>query len=132
MTRTGNNFASSKTLSYTKEQPHQCILQGGVTARNRRERANHSMNGFVDWTQSHRQGGDTRYFRIYQPLLSILYKLSTKIILLRLWKTLGEEQPAEQAGFLKGSCCVGHIQAGSRSLKSPEISYVAYSNSCRL
>ncbi|XGW22063.1 hypothetical protein V3C99_004768 [Haemonchus contortus] len=44
-------------------------------------------------------------------LLSVLYKLFTKIILTRISRTLDEAQPVEQSGFRKGFSCLDHIQA---------------------
>ncbi|KAE9412651.1 hypothetical protein Angca_010129, partial [Angiostrongylus cantonensis] len=59
--------------------------------------------------------GGRKDLRNYRPicLLSVLYKLFTKIILSRISKTLDEAQPVEQAGFRKGFCCMDHIQTVS-------------------
>ncbi|XGW33935.1 hypothetical protein V3C99_018008 [Haemonchus contortus] len=48
--------------------------------------------------------GDRDDLRNYRPisLLSVLYKLFTKIILTRISRTLDEAQPEEQTGFRKG------------------------------
>uniref|UniRef100_A0A7I4Y8T5 Reverse transcriptase domain-containing protein n=1 Tax=Haemonchus contortus TaxID=6289 RepID=A0A7I4Y8T5_HAECO len=57
--------------------------------------------------------GNRDDLRNYRPisLLSVLYKLFTKIILTRISRTLDEAQPVEQAGFRKGFSCLDHIQA---------------------
>uniref|UniRef100_A0A0N4WKS0 Reverse transcriptase domain-containing protein n=1 Tax=Haemonchus placei TaxID=6290 RepID=A0A0N4WKS0_HAEPC len=49
--------------------------------------------------------GDRGDFGNYRPscLLSVIYKLFTRIILNRIGRILDEEQPCEQAGFSKGS-----------------------------
>ncbi|KAK6764609.1 hypothetical protein RB195_024799 [Necator americanus] len=56
--------------------------------------------------------GDREDLRNYYPicLLSVLYKLFTKIILTRISRTLDEAQPQEQAGFRQGFSCLDHIQ----------------------
>ncbi|EYB91984.1 hypothetical protein Y032_0199g1651 [Ancylostoma ceylanicum] len=55
--------------------------------------------------------GDNEDIGNYRPiaLLSIPYKLFTKIMLNRLEATLDAYQPVEQAGFRKGFCCMDHI-----------------------
>ncbi|EYB99960.1 hypothetical protein Y032_0119g870 [Ancylostoma ceylanicum] len=55
--------------------------------------------------------GDKEEIENYRciALLSIPYKVSTKIILNRLEGTLDAYQPTEQAGFRKGSRCMDHI-----------------------
>ncbi|KAE9412968.1 hypothetical protein Angca_010100, partial [Angiostrongylus cantonensis] len=62
---------------------------------------------------------DRRDLRNYRPIcsLSVLCKLFTKIILSRISRTLDEAQPAEQAGFRKGFCCMDHIQTMSRVIE---------------
>ncbi|KAK6060747.1 hypothetical protein COOONC_01585 [Cooperia oncophora] len=52
--------------------------------------------------------GDKEDIGNYRPiaLLSIVYKVFTKIILNRLEDTLDSYQPPEQAGFRKGFCCL--------------------------
>ncbi|KAE9416003.1 hypothetical protein Angca_005205, partial [Angiostrongylus cantonensis] len=66
-----------------------------------------------------RKKGDRNVLRNYRPicLLSVLYKLFTKIVLSRISRTLVEAQPVEQAGFRKGLCCMGHIQIVSRVIE---------------
>ena len=56
--------------------------------------------------------GDRDDLRNYLPisLLTVLYKLFTKIILTRISRTLDEAQPYEQAGFRQGFSCMDHIQ----------------------
>ncbi|KAE9418621.1 hypothetical protein Angca_008018, partial [Angiostrongylus cantonensis] len=56
--------------------------------------------------------GDGKDLRNYRPicLLSVLYKLFTRIVLSRISRTLDKAPPVEQAGFRKGFCCMGHIQ----------------------
>ncbi|KAK6743803.1 hypothetical protein RB195_010853 [Necator americanus] len=56
--------------------------------------------------------GDREDLRNYCPicLLSVLYKIFTKIILTRISRTLDEAQPQEQAGFRQGFSCLDHIQ----------------------
>ncbi|KAE9413785.1 hypothetical protein Angca_007815, partial [Angiostrongylus cantonensis] len=63
--------------------------------------------------------GDRKDLRNYRPicLLSVLYKLFTKIILARISRALNEAQPIEQAGFRKEFCCMDHIQTASRFIE---------------
>ncbi len=63
--------------------------------------------------------GEREDLRNYRPicLLSVLYKLFTKIILTRISRTLDEAQPQEQAGFRKGFSCMDHIQTVSRVIE---------------
>ena len=42
-------------------------------------------------------------------LLSVVYKVFTRIIVTRLESTLDREQPVTQAGFRSGFCCMDHI-----------------------
>ncbi|KAK6761527.1 hypothetical protein RB195_022555 [Necator americanus] len=62
---------------------------------------------------------DREDLRNYRPicLLSVLYKVFTKIILTRISRTLDEAQPQEQAGFRKGFSCLDHIQTVSRVIE---------------
>ncbi|KAK6729008.1 hypothetical protein RB195_006205 [Necator americanus] len=55
--------------------------------------------------------GDREDLRNYRPisLLSVLYKVFTKIILTRISRTLDEAQPQEQAGFRQRFSCLDHI-----------------------
>ena len=56
--------------------------------------------------------GDRDDLRNYHPisLLSVLYKLFTKIILARISRTLDEAQPYERARLCQGFSCMDHIQ----------------------
>ncbi|KAK6741808.1 hypothetical protein RB195_009591 [Necator americanus] len=62
---------------------------------------------------------DREDLRNYRPicLLSVLYKVFTKIILTRISRTLDEAQPQEQAGFRQGFSCLDHIQTVSRVIE---------------
>ncbi|KAK6749844.1 hypothetical protein RB195_002073 [Necator americanus] len=63
--------------------------------------------------------GDREDLRNYRPicLLSVLYKVFTKIILIHISRTLDEAQPQEQAGFRQGFSCLDHIQTVSRIIE---------------
>ncbi|KAK6734702.1 hypothetical protein RB195_018101 [Necator americanus] len=63
--------------------------------------------------------GDREDLRNYLPIcmLSVLYKVLTKIILTRISRTLDEAQPQEQAGFRQGFSCLDHIQTVSRVIE---------------
>ncbi|KAK6742498.1 hypothetical protein RB195_010017 [Necator americanus] len=63
--------------------------------------------------------GDREDFRSYRPmcLLSVLYKVFTKIILTRLCGTLDEAKPQKQAGFCKRFSRLDHIQTVSRVIE---------------
>ncbi|KAK6755599.1 hypothetical protein RB195_014147 [Necator americanus] len=63
--------------------------------------------------------GDREDLRNYRPicLLSVLYKVFTKIILTRISRTLDEAQPQEQAGFRQGFSCLDHIQTVSKVIE---------------
>ncbi|KAK6757667.1 hypothetical protein RB195_015465 [Necator americanus] len=50
-------------------------------------------------------------------LLSVLYKVFTKITLTRMSRTLDEAQPQEQAGFRQRFSCLDHIQTVSRVIE---------------
>ncbi|KAH7693024.1 protein F43G9.7, partial [Aphelenchoides avenae] len=56
--------------------------------------------------------GDPENIANYRPicLLSVVYKVFTKLILTRLTETLDAAQPPEQAGFRSGYCTMDHLQ----------------------
>ncbi|KAK6763193.1 hypothetical protein RB195_023780 [Necator americanus] len=66
----------------------------------------------------HKKGDreDLRNYRLI-CLLSVLYKVFTKIILTRISRTLDEAQPQERAGFRQGFSCLDHIQTVSRVIE---------------
>ena len=63
--------------------------------------------------------GDPHDIGNYRPicLLSVIYKLFTRVILNRIEKVLDEGQPCEQAGFRKGFSTIGHIHTVSRLIE---------------
>ncbi|KAH7708744.1 endonuclease-reverse transcriptase [Aphelenchoides avenae] len=56
--------------------------------------------------------GDARNLKNYRPicLLSVVYKLFTKVLTRRITDNLDREQPVEQAGFRQGYCTLDHLQ----------------------
>ncbi|KAE9413219.1 hypothetical protein Angca_010092, partial [Angiostrongylus cantonensis] len=60
--------------------------------------------------------GDLHHIGNYRPicLLSVLYKLFSRVILNRIDRTLDEGQPCEQAGFRKGFSTMDDIHATTR------------------
>ncbi|KAK6753701.1 hypothetical protein RB195_012971 [Necator americanus] len=60
--------------------------------------------------------GDREHLRNYRPiyLLSVLYEVFTKIILMRISRTLDGAQSQEQAGFCQCFGCMGYVQSVSR------------------
>ncbi|KAK6727479.1 hypothetical protein RB195_005267 [Necator americanus] len=63
--------------------------------------------------------GDPHDIGNYRPicLLSVIYKLFTKVILNRIEKVLDEGQPCEQAGFRKGFSTIDHIHTVSKLIE---------------
>ncbi|KAE9413922.1 hypothetical protein Angca_009152, partial [Angiostrongylus cantonensis] len=63
--------------------------------------------------------GDLHDVGNYRPicLLSVVYKLFTRVILNRIDTTLDECQPCEQAGFRKGFSTMDHIHTMSRVIE---------------
>ncbi|EPB76803.1 hypothetical protein ANCCEY_04085 [Ancylostoma ceylanicum] len=63
--------------------------------------------------------GDPQDIGNYRPicLLSVVYKLFTRVILNRIERTLDEGQPCKQAGFRKGSSTIDHIHTVTRLIE---------------
>ncbi|KAH7695018.1 reverse transcriptase [Aphelenchoides avenae] len=56
--------------------------------------------------------GDAKNLKNYRPicLLSVVYKLFTKVLTRRITEDLDRAQPVEQAGFRQGYCTLDHLQ----------------------
>ncbi|KAK6749192.1 hypothetical protein RB195_001658 [Necator americanus] len=63
--------------------------------------------------------GDPHDIGNYRPicLLSVIYKLFTRVILNRIEKVLDEGQPCEQSGFRKGFSTIDHIHTVSKLIE---------------
>ncbi|KAE9412760.1 hypothetical protein Angca_002881, partial [Angiostrongylus cantonensis] len=64
--------------------------------------------------------GDLHDIGHYRPicLLSVVYKLFTRVILNRIDRTRNEGQPCEQAGFRKGFSTMDHIHTLTRLIEA--------------
>ncbi|KAK6741347.1 hypothetical protein RB195_009284 [Necator americanus] len=115
-TAPGPNFISADFLR-AGGHPLHVILAAHMTSYLRKERIPDQWK--TSRTVLIHKNGDREDLRNYRPirLLSVLYKVFTKIILTRISRTLVEAQPQEQAGFRQGFSCLDHIQTVSRILK---------------
>ncbi|KAK6742879.1 hypothetical protein RB195_010255 [Necator americanus] len=115
-TASGPDFISADFLRAVRHPLH-VILAAHMTSHLQKERIPDQWK--TSRTVLIHKKGDREDLRNYRPicLLSVLYKVFTKIILTRISRTLDEAQPQEQAGFRQGFSCLDHIQTVSRVIK---------------
>ncbi|KAK6741073.1 hypothetical protein RB195_009121 [Necator americanus] len=112
----GSDFISSDFLR-AGGHPLHVILAAHMTSYLQKERIPDQWK--TSRTVLIHKKGDREDLRNYRPicLLSVLYKVFTKIILTRISRTLDEAQPQEQAGFRQKFSCLDHIQTVSRVIE---------------
>ncbi|KAK6762180.1 hypothetical protein RB195_023045 [Necator americanus] len=78
-----------------------------------------SVDGFLTGAVLLYKKADPHDIGNYRPicLLSVIYKLFTRVILNRIEKVLDEGQPCEQAGFRKGFSTIDHIHTVSKLIE---------------
>ncbi|KAK6743844.1 hypothetical protein RB195_010880 [Necator americanus] len=115
-TASGPDFISADFLR-AGGHPLHVILAAHMTSYLQKERIPHQWKTLR--TVLIYKKGDREDLRNYRPicLLSVLYKVFTKIILTRISRTLDEAQPQEQAGLRQGFSCLDHIQTVSRVIE---------------
>ncbi|KAK6742176.1 hypothetical protein RB195_009817 [Necator americanus] len=115
-TAPGPDFISADFLR-AGGYPFHVILAAHMTSYLQKERIPDQWN--TSRTVLIHKKGDREDLPNYRPicLLSVLYKIFTKIILTRISRTLDEAQPQEQAGFGQGFSCLDHIQTVSRVIE---------------
>ncbi|KAK6762199.1 hypothetical protein RB195_023056 [Necator americanus] len=129
-TAPGLDFISADFLR-AGNHPLHVILAAHMTSYLQKERISDQWK--TSRTVLVHKKGEQEDLRNYRPicLLSVLYKVFTKIILTRISRTLNEAQPQEQAGFRQGFSCLDHIQTVSRVIEQG-IPPAPCSNLCRL
>ncbi|KAK6763951.1 hypothetical protein RB195_024331 [Necator americanus] len=112
------DFASRKTRMTALRNPK------GTTIASRREMEKIIYDFYCEqWKTSKTvllyKKGDPHDIGNYRPicLLSVIYKLFTRVILNRIEKVLDEGQPCEQAGFRKGFSTFDHIHTVSKLIE---------------
>ncbi|KAK6751184.1 hypothetical protein RB195_002886 [Necator americanus] len=113
-TAPGPDFISANFLR-AGGHPLHVILAAHMTSYHQKERIPDQWK--TSRTVLIHKKGDRKDLRNYRPicLLSVLYKVFTKIT--RIYRTLDEAQPQEQAGFRQGFSCLDHIQTVSRVIE---------------
>ncbi|KAK6756763.1 hypothetical protein RB195_014908 [Necator americanus] len=111
--RTTNLDRISKTANALLERRRALRLDPNASHIERKKGSQTSRTVLI-----HKKGG-REDLQNYRPicLLSVLYKVFTKIILTRISRTLDEAQPQEQAGFRQGFSCLDHIQTVSKVIE---------------